>query len=306
MSRGVRKAPIFLTDQDRLNFLQRLDRALEETSAEALSFALMDNHNHFLLEGTQKALSRCMQRVNSLHARFVNDRTGVRGHLFQGPYVAYPARSDGWIARRAVYTHLNPVEAGAARDPLQYRWSSARAFLGGSCDLKILDPSKVLRVFGGSISDQRKRYSEIMRRSTQSCLERRRWAEEIHRRRPNGRSPGVEEVRVQVEQMVTLLGAIDRVLGKASLAGTHHHRARMLLAGHLSKQWALAPADVVAFVLGCTERNIRRIRQEALPKLAEDSYLHTLIREVQNEFLQCVDPSAGAVILPGPAKKTDS
>ena len=84
--------------------------AVETTPVDVFSFGLMDNHYHLLAEATGEGLGSFMQRLNSRYAKEFNEQNEASGHLFQGRYRAYPAKNGAWIASRALYIHVNPVE----------------------------------------------------------------------------------------------------------------------------------------------------------------------------------------------------
>jgi REP element-mobilizing transposase RayT len=59
--RGIERRTIFWTDEDREDFVERLDVILQETSAECYAWALLPNHFHLLLKPGNKSLSTIMQ-----------------------------------------------------------------------------------------------------------------------------------------------------------------------------------------------------------------------------------------------------
>src|SRR5215212_3882522 len=52
-SRGDRREPIFVDDEDRQGLLGVVAQALSRFDAQALSYCLMDNHYHFVLHTRQ-------------------------------------------------------------------------------------------------------------------------------------------------------------------------------------------------------------------------------------------------------------
>jgi hypothetical protein len=52
------------------------------------------------------------------------------------------------LAKVSQYIHLNPVEAGLATTPEQWRWSSAAAYLGAAPRPEWLYVSALLEMFG--------------------------------------------------------------------------------------------------------------------------------------------------------------
>ncbi len=71
-----------------------------------------------------------VQRLKSRFAREVNARSGRLGLVWQDADQTLPLRSADDVRRRADFLHHNPVMAGLARAPGEWRWSSYRAWAG--------------------------------------------------------------------------------------------------------------------------------------------------------------------------------
>jgi len=74
MIRGIEKRRIFLSDDDRSDFVERLGRLLPEEMWRCFAWALMPNHVHLVLQGTTGRLSRLMARLNTGYAKGFNQR----------------------------------------------------------------------------------------------------------------------------------------------------------------------------------------------------------------------------------------
>ena len=84
--RGVARTDIFLDDEDREDFVQRLSCLLAETKTICSAWALLDNHVHLLLTPTEQPLARFMRRLLTGYAVVFNLRHKRAGHLFQNRY----------------------------------------------------------------------------------------------------------------------------------------------------------------------------------------------------------------------------
>jgi hypothetical protein len=89
----------------------------------------MDNHYHLLLHTPQGNLSRSMRHLNGLYTQRYNRKYGRDGPLFRGRFKALLIEADSYLLELVRYIHLNPVHAGLARAPLDYKWSSHRAYI---------------------------------------------------------------------------------------------------------------------------------------------------------------------------------
>ena len=78
--RGIERRKIFLNDQDRYDFLDRLGAVIEHTGTICYAWALMPNHFHLLLRTGNAPLATVMRRLLTGHAVSFNRR---HGHLFQ-------------------------------------------------------------------------------------------------------------------------------------------------------------------------------------------------------------------------------
>jgi putative transposase len=73
-SRGDRREPIFVDDEDRQALLGVVAQALSRFDAEALSYCLMGNHYHFVLHTRQANLSLLMRHINGVYTQSFNRR----------------------------------------------------------------------------------------------------------------------------------------------------------------------------------------------------------------------------------------
>jgi len=71
-----------------------------------------------------------VQRLKSRFARELNARSGRLGLVWQDADQRLPLRGPEDVQRRADFLHRNPVMAGLARRPGDWRYSSFRAWTG--------------------------------------------------------------------------------------------------------------------------------------------------------------------------------
>jgi REP element-mobilizing transposase RayT len=128
--RGNAHDDIFFADEDRYRFYLLLQEGLERFGHRIHAFCLMTNHVHLAVQVGEVPLSKIMQNVSFRYTRWVNWRKNRTGHLFQGRHKAYLVDTDEYLLQLVSYIHLNPVRVGLAKLPVDYRWSSHRAYLG--------------------------------------------------------------------------------------------------------------------------------------------------------------------------------
>jgi REP element-mobilizing transposase RayT len=121
---------LFLGDQDRADFLERLTATWERFELALLSYVLLGSHYHALVRLPDARLSLALQRLHSEYSRWHNRRHGRSAHLFRAHPMTREIGSDAQLIAACRYLAWNPVEAGLVADPLDWPWSSARAHAG--------------------------------------------------------------------------------------------------------------------------------------------------------------------------------
>ncbi|MCP3986313.1 MAG: hypothetical protein GY723_18185 [bacterium] len=133
MVRGIERRAIFYSDEDRIDFLGRLDRLIPELGFCCFGFALMSNHVHLVLRSGSVAISRLMARLNGGYARAFNLRHDRSGYLFQNRFKSRLIESDADLLGVVTYVCRNPLEAevlGSVAELALWPWSSFSALAG--------------------------------------------------------------------------------------------------------------------------------------------------------------------------------
>ena len=129
-SRGDRREPIFIDDQDRLNFIHLMALALERCDASVLAYCLMGNHYHLVLQTRRANLSVLMRQVNGVYTKRFNHRHGKAGHVFQGRFKAILVDRKAYLLEVCRYVEINPLRAQMVSDLQHWPWSSLAAHVG--------------------------------------------------------------------------------------------------------------------------------------------------------------------------------
>jgi putative transposase len=146
-TRGVRRMPIFLGDDDRHLFLAVLGDVVRRFHWRCEAYCLMGNHYHLALRTPEPNVGAGMQRLNGLYAQAFNRRHGFKGHLFEERYWSPLVETDEHMFEVMRYVVLNPVRAGICALPHQWPWSSYRATAGLAPKPQFLDLGR-LREWG--------------------------------------------------------------------------------------------------------------------------------------------------------------
>lgn len=161
-SRGNERRPIALDDHDRLRRLDWLRRTVEMFGWHLHAFVLMSNHDHLFVETPEPNLARGMQFFNGSYTGGFNRRHRRAGHLFQGRYQAILIESQGHYQEVSRYIHLNPVRAGLAGDPKDWRWSSYGGYYRAQAKPAWLTCERVLKESGAVEASARKGYRRFV------------------------------------------------------------------------------------------------------------------------------------------------
>ena len=147
-SRGNNRQPLSWEDQDRFDFLRLLDETARRWEWRVLTYCLMPNHFHLIVQVPKCGLSEGMQYLNSSYARRTNARYGRTDHLFRNRFWSKFIKSDSQLLGTIRYVVLNPVRAGLCSAPELWRWSSHRACAGLEEAPKFLAVDYVHAFFG--------------------------------------------------------------------------------------------------------------------------------------------------------------
>ena len=160
-SRGNGKAPIFLDDRDREEFLAAVGKVVDTMRWRLHAWVLMGNHYHLLLETPEPNLSAGMRQVNGLYGQAFNRRHGRTGHLFQGRFKGILVQRESHLLEVCRYVVLNPVRAGMVSSADEWPWSSYHATAGLKPAPPWLDTEWTLAHYGESRA--RARYRAFVR-----------------------------------------------------------------------------------------------------------------------------------------------
>ena len=147
-----------MDDVDRRIYLATLGRVTRRQRWRCLSYCLMPNHVHLLIETPHANLGAGMQRLHGDYAHILNARHGRSGHVFQGRFGSVRMATDEQLWTVAAYIALNPVTAGLCEAPDAWPWSSH----GSTADLRRrpawLDVARLLSYFEGLGGNSLQRY----------------------------------------------------------------------------------------------------------------------------------------------------
>ena len=128
MLRGIDKRNIFLDDEDRAKFIDKLMKAKEVANFKLYGYCLMDNHVHLLL-GEGEEIGTSIKRITVGYVQWHNKKYDRTGHLFQNRYMSEVVESEGYLINVLRYIHQNPVKSKMTKLAKNYWWSSYNQYL---------------------------------------------------------------------------------------------------------------------------------------------------------------------------------
>jgi putative transposase len=144
--------PIFSVYEAALIALDELNKTLNIYPMTMMAYVLMPSHFHRILFSPQiEDLSKFVQCFKSIISRRIKKlRVGSYYNVFynKGRYHLWKPRFDDFVIRnkkqfmtKLNYIHENPVKAGLAKNPIDYKYSSAREWLTGEKGVVNIDPT---------------------------------------------------------------------------------------------------------------------------------------------------------------------
>ncbi|MDA4846736.1 transposase [Hoeflea poritis] len=169
--RGNRRERTFFEDGDYALYLDLLADASARAHTEIWAYCLMPNHVHIILvPSDEDGLRRTFADLHRRYTGFINARTRVTGHLWQGRYGSV-VMDEGHLLNAVRYVTLNPVRAKLVKRAHDWQWSSAGAHLAGQDDkvvtvAPVLDRTGEFRAFLDEPIDEAEAYGALRRAET--------------------------------------------------------------------------------------------------------------------------------------------
>ena len=160
--RAAGKEVLFLEQGDYLSFLALFKESALKYNVQVLAFCLMPNHVHILIRPREQNLDRSMHAVFMRYAMWFNRKYQRKGHLFGGPYRQAVCLDPTYLLGASVYIHLNPVRAGLADTPREYRWSSYALYHEDGAKHSFVDPALLLDQLAGERDEAHALYRRLM------------------------------------------------------------------------------------------------------------------------------------------------
>lgn len=197
IQRGNNRQVTFFNDDDFRFYRDRTADAARKYECRIYAYVLMRNHVHLLASSAlPEGLSLMMQHVGRCFVRYINRRYRRSGTLWEGRFKSSMVETETYFLRCCRYIECNPVRAGLARSPAEYRWSSYGYHAFGRADA-MLSPHETYLGLGLSHQEREASYRALV----QSELDDVSLAE-ISEAVEKGWPVGSERFREQIEEVL--------------------------------------------------------------------------------------------------------
>jgi putative transposase len=144
-------------------FFSALAEARDTHKVTVNGYVLMTNHVHLVVTPeTSDSLALAMQAIGRRYVHYFNREYGRTGGLFEGRYRSLIINTELYWYRCMRYVELNPIRAGLAERPEDYRWSSYRSHALGAKD-SLVDHHYLYTSLGASPAARQTAWREICR-----------------------------------------------------------------------------------------------------------------------------------------------
>jgi len=146
MCRGYEGNKIFFDDELKKAFIDFLEESADKHHIHLLSFCVMDNHYHLILQNNGR-MSDFFKFLNGKYGALYRKIRGGTGYVFQGRYKSTLIQDETYLRTAIAYVLGNPIRAGITEQYRDYKWSSGYLYFKNS-SLSIIDTAFVEELFG--------------------------------------------------------------------------------------------------------------------------------------------------------------
>jgi REP element-mobilizing transposase RayT len=163
-TRGNYGQPMFRTPEEHELFLRLFQRAADKYGWATLTWALVWNHHHFVIQLTRGGLSEGLQQLHCGYSRrihVIDGHTG-QGHLIRHRFFQRGLATDEDVLIACRYVDLNIPRATGCR-PEEAQWSGYRALVGLEHPRLFHRPSELLARLSSSPATARRAWAAFVR-----------------------------------------------------------------------------------------------------------------------------------------------
>jgi len=123
-------------------FLDHIKSIKQKLQFKLYGFVIMSTHVHLLIQSNDEIadISEIMQHINGYFAVKFNRYNKIKGHFWMERFKSKIVQDVSYLVNTIIYFALNPIRAGIAKNPLNYKFSSINNIKDEKVFADILDP----------------------------------------------------------------------------------------------------------------------------------------------------------------------
>lgn len=171
IQRGHNRNACFRETSDYFVYLMHLRELAGGLGCAVHAYCLMTNHVHLLVTPpTPDACTRLMRNLGQRYAQYFNRHHHRSGALWEGRFRSCVTESARYVLGCYRYIEMNPVRAGMASAPGDYRWSSHAGNVGARTD-GLITPHAEFLALAESGESRRTAYLALFQPEMQTDLD---------------------------------------------------------------------------------------------------------------------------------------
>jgi REP element-mobilizing transposase RayT len=318
MNRGNRGEAIFITDSDRVTFLDALADSCETYQIKLIGYVLMSNHFHLLLQTPQANLSEFMRHFLVTYTVRFNRRNDRTGHVFQGRFKSLLVEADEYLLPLSRYIHLNSIRTRQFKgaDVQQkseylktYPWSS----FAGYCYLRkrnqTMDYSWLLSTYYGADSVKGRRlyrqyvcdaigteienpFEAVVHQCVLGTEEFVAWVKKKLPQKGQREMPALKKLHrhISVETIIGQVAKAGNIAGEDLRDRKTLHKVLRHMAMELSYRYSNLKQKEIGKIFGVDYSTVSQSRARLKAKLKSSRKLKKQFRRIQDQIFKLSNP----------------
>lgn len=141
---GLKNRHMFMEREDYLTGMNSIPICAMKSRVKILAFCLMDNHVHFILQGSHECCSAFISEYKRRHSQVLRNRYSEVQALHDVHVCIQLIDSEEYMRSSIAYVLRNPVAAGFRCLPFHYEWCSAGLYFSNRhrCASGMVSPAR--------------------------------------------------------------------------------------------------------------------------------------------------------------------
>jgi REP element-mobilizing transposase RayT len=313
MNRGNSGEAIYITDSDRVTFLDGLADSCETFGVNLIGYVLMLNHFHLLVQTPGSNLSEFMRHFLVSHAVRFNRRNARTGHVFQGRFKSLLVEADEYLLPLSRYIHLNPIrtrqfKAADVQEKSEYLKTYPWSSFAGYCYLRkrnqAIDYSWLLTTYYGEDSAKGRRlyrqyvyhaigaeienpFEAVVHQSVLGTEEFVAWVKKKLPQKGQREIPSLKKLHrhISVENIIGHVAKAGKASGEDLRDRKTPHKVLRQMAMELSYRYSNAKQQEIGAIFGVDYSTVSQSRARLRAKLKTSRKLKKQFHRIQDQIL---------------------